>query len=333
MAATAVGAGTLGRVAAGCTGRDDGARTASGLERELRILAHRRAFDAALLEGFGAETGVRVTQEQYAARPDATPPGDPGFDLIAFSGPGAASLLAAGRIAPIERSLLPAARDLLPLFQPEGAAFVAVPYAWEATGIAWRPAELPETPGASPTTWCVFFEPTLAGRMTMLDHSRDVLGAMLLLRKRSVNATDASLLQQARDDARSCRQFLGGYQGKGALPLMGEDIVVSQARSSDAARAMQTDAGISFAIPGEGGPLFAEQVALAAAAPHPRAAHAFIDYILRPGTSARIAAASGRYSPLAGSAPPLPLERLEPVLDVGEASSLYERYWTEIQSA
>ena len=35
----------------------------------------------------------------------------------------------------------------------------------------------------------------------------------------------------------------------------------------------------------------------------------------------------------AGSAPALPLDRLEPVIDAGEASSLYDRYWTEIQSA
>ena len=99
-------------------------------------------------------------------------------------------------------------------------------------------------------------------------------------------------------------------------------------------RAMRGDAGISFGIPREGGPLFAEHIALAASAPHPRAAHAFVDYILRPEISAGIAAASGRYSPLAAaSAPPLPLDRLEPVLDPGDASTLYDGLWMEIQSA
>ena len=333
MATAAVGAGTLGQVAAACAGQDR-PRTASGLEPELRILAHQGAIDPGLLEEFGAETGVRATQEQYAVRSgDSQPPDDSGFDLVAFRSPAAASLLAAGRIVPLDRSLVPAATGLLPLFQPEGADLVAIPYAWEATGIAWRPAALPDVPGASPATWCVFFEPALAGRMVMLDHPRDLLGAMLLLRGQSLNATDASLLQQARDDALACRPLLQGVTPAGAVPFMAEGVVVSQARSSDAARAMQRDPGIAFGIPREGGPLFAEQVALAGAAAHPRAAHAFIDYILRPGTSARIAAASGRYSPVAGSGSTLPLERLEPVLDVGQASSLYDRYWTEIRSA
>ncbi|HEU4829074.1 MAG TPA: extracellular solute-binding protein [Gemmatimonadales bacterium] len=338
MAAWAAGAGTLGRFAAGCTGRD-AARTASGLERELRILAPRGAFDSELLDRFGADTGVRVSLEQYSARPGVTaPPADGGFDLIAFRGPAAGPLAAAGRIAAVDRSLIPRLDGLLPLFRQAGSELLAVTWSWDATGVAWRAAQLPDIPGASPTTWCVFFEPSLSGRMTMLDDPREVLGAMLLLRARSVNATDASLLQQARDDALACRPYLEGYRSRGAVPFMPDGIVVSQARSSDAARAMKSEPGISFAIPKEGGPLFAEQVGLAAAAPHPRAAHAFIDYILRPETSARLAAATGRYSPLAGgvsagSAPALPLDRLEPVIDAGEASSLYDRYWTEIQSA
>ncbi|MGE5926411.1 MAG: extracellular solute-binding protein, partial [Gemmatimonadota bacterium] len=270
--------------------------------------------------------------EHYDGGTTALPPDAAGIDLIAFSGPLADRLATAGRIAPLDRSLVPSARNLLPLFQREGD-LVAVPYAWEATGIAWRPAALPEVPGAAPTTWCVFFEPTLAGRMTMLDHPRDVLGAMLLLRGQSLNTPEAPLLQQARDDARACRRVLAGYRARGAMPFMADGTVVAQARSSDAARAMEADPGIAFGIPREGGPLFAEQVALAAGAAHPRAAHAFIDYILRPGTSARIAAQTGRSSPLSAASPALPLEQLEPVLDVGEAAALYDRYWTEIRSA
>lgn len=332
LAGVTLGAAALGRVAGGCTGEGT-ARTGSGLEPELRLLAPRGAFDPGTLDEFGRETGVRVTHENYDGPSATLPPDDAGIDLIAFSGPVAGRLLDAGRIAPVDRSRVPSARNLLPLFQPEGADLVAVPYAWEATGIAWRPAALPDVPGASPTTWCVFFEPALAGRMTMLDHPREVLGAMLLLRRQSLNTPDASLLQQARDDARACQRFLAGYRTRGAMPFMADGTVVAQARSSDAARAMQRDPGIAFGIPREGGPLFAEQVAIAAAAPHPRAAHAFIDYILRPGTSARLAAQSGRFSPLSGASPPLPLERLEPVLDVGDAAALYDRHWTEIRSA
>lgn len=328
-----MGAAALGRVAGGCTGEGT-PRARSGLEAELRLLAPRGAIDAGTVEQFGREMGVRVTHEHYDGRSGAAlPPDDAGTDLIAFSGPMADRLAAAGRIAPVDRSLVPSAQELLPRFQPEGADLVAVPYAWEATGIAWRPAAIPDVPGASPTTWCVFFEPTLAGRMTMLDHPRDVLGAMLLLRGQSLNTADAALLQQARDDARACRQYLASYRARGALPLLADGAVVAQARSGDAARAIEADPGIAFGIPREGGPLFAEQVALAAGAPHPRAAHAFIDYILRPGISARIAGQSRRYSPLSGASPSLPLDRLEPVLDVGEAEALYDRHWMEIRSA
>jgi putrescine transport system substrate-binding protein len=168
--------------------------------------------------------------------------------------------------------------------------------------------------------------------MTMLDSARDVLGAMLRLRGRSLETTEVAVLQQARDDALACRPFLESFQPRGRTPFMAEGIAVCQARSGEAMRAMRTDAEISFAIPKEGGLLFAEHLALTASAGHPRAAHGFIDYLLRPET-ARMTAASGRYSPLEGSAPAVPLDRLELVRDPGEASSLYDRFWMEIRSS
>ncbi|HEX6090332.1 MAG TPA: extracellular solute-binding protein [Gemmatimonadales bacterium] len=335
LAAGAVGAGSLGRFIAGCTGGDGARSAAAGLERELHVLAHAGAFEPAMLERFGTEMGVRVTLEQYEPRAGAPfPGGDAGFDLLTFPGPAPRSPPGAGRLAPIDPARVPAIERLLPVFRATTTEILAVPFAWEATGIAWRPSALPEQPGAAPDTWCVFFEPALSGRMTLLDSARDVLGAMLLLRGRSLNATEASVLRQARDDALACRPFLDGFRPAGRAPILAEETVVCQARSGEAMRAMRGDAGISFGIPREGGPLFAEHIALAASAAHPRAAHAFVDYILRPEISAGIAAASGRYSPLAAaSAPPLPLDRLEPVLDPGDASTLYDGLWMEIQSA
>lgn len=334
MAAWAAGAGALGRFTAACTPGDGRARSeASGLERELHILLQTGAFEPPLIREFEAETGVRVSVDAYEPRAGAPIPADAGYDLIGISGPGAGDLIAGGRLGPIERARVPGIERLMPMFRPAASGIFAIPFAWEATGIAWRPALLPDIPGAAPTTWCVFFEPALARRMTMLDSARDVLGAMLLLRGRSLNVTDAAMLQQARDDARACRPMLEGYRPRGATPFMPDEIVVCQARSGDAARAVRADPGITFAIPREGGPLFAERIGLAASAPHPRAAHAFLDYILRPEISAQIAAGTGRSSPLDGSVPALPMDRLEPVLEAGEASSLYDRYWMEIQSA
>ena len=333
LAAGAAAAGTLGRFVAGCTGGDGARGGAARLERELHVLAHADAFEPALLERFGTEMGVRVTLDQYEPLAGApAPAADAGFDLFTFPGPAPRSLSGAGRLSPIDPARVPAIDRLLPFFRPTTTDVHAVPFAWEATGIAWRPSALPAQPGAAPDTWCVFFEPALARRMTLLDSARDVLGAMLLLRGRSLNATEASVLQQARDDALACRPLLDGFRPAGRA-ILAEPTVVCQARSGEAMRATRANPGIAFGIPREGGALFAEHIALAASAAHPQAAHAFIDYILRPEISAEITAASGRYSPLAAAAPALPLDRLEPVLDPGDASPLYDRFWMEIQSA
>jgi spermidine/putrescine transport system substrate-binding protein len=78
-------------------------------------------------------------------------------------------------------------------------------------------------------------------------------------------------------------------------------------------------------------------------APHPRAAHEFINYTLRPPVAAAIAAATGYGSPNQAAMPLLSnpvayptekeLARLEIQKDLGRASELWDRIWTEIKTA
>ncbi|HEX6644365.1 MAG TPA: extracellular solute-binding protein [Gemmatimonadales bacterium] len=328
LAASLAATGPLAHLAA-CGGPDRGG------DRELRVLARQGFLEPALLAAFEREHGIAVTVERYelGAPGSAAVPEVPGIDLIVLPAALAATLGAADRLTSLDAAQVPGLADVLPVLRgAAGEHPVVAPLAWEATGTAWIAGELPDVPGASPGSWCVFFEPALAGRMTMLDDPREVFGAMLRLRGHRGCADDASLLQQARDDALASRAFLRGYRAPGAAPVLGGGVVVAQARSGEALRAAAADARIRFGIPKEGGPLFAEVAALAAGAPHPRAAHAFLDYILRPEPNAAFAAAAGRH-PVHAAPAAIQLDRLEPAACSGDAATLYDRLWTEIQSA
>jgi spermidine/putrescine-binding protein len=82
-------------------------------------------------------------------------------------------------------------------------------------------------------------------------------------------------------------------------------------------------------------------MAIPRSAPHKRAAHAFIDYVLRPEVAAAISDATGYGTTNAAAEPrnpkPYPTEeelaRLEFGRDLGEATRLWDRTWTEIKSA
>jgi spermidine/putrescine transport system substrate-binding protein len=327
LAASAAAAGPLAQLAA-CAGGE------RGVERELRILARPRLLGPELLSAFERERGIRVTVERHepgGAASAAVPEG--AVDLIILPAAMAATLGAADRLSPVSPEQVPGLGGVLPALMPSADDHpLAVPLAWEATGIAWVEGELPDVPGASPDSWCVFFEPALGGRMTMLADPREVLGAMLRLRGRAACTSDAALLQQARDDALASRRLLHGYRAPNAAPILGDGVVVAQARSGESLRVMAEDPRIRFVVPKEGGPLFAEVAALAAGAAHPGAAHAFIDYILRPEHNAAFAAAAGLH-PVTTAPGAVRLDRLEPAACSGDAASSYDRLWTEIQSA
>jgi spermidine/putrescine-binding protein len=85
-----------------------------------------------------------------------------------------------------------------------------------------------------------------------------------------------------------------------------------------------------------------------ASAPHPELAHAFIDFTLEPEIAAEICRTMYYSTPNRAALPLLPAElrenpaifpppdvmaRLELIEDLGEATVLWDRIWTEVKTA
>jgi len=100
---------------------------------------------------------------------------------------------------------------------------------------------------------------------------------------------------------------------------------------------------IAWMLPAEGSTLWIDSLVVPKSAPHPHAAHEFINYTLRPEIAAAIATATGYGSPNQGAMSlidnPVPypapneLARLEIQKDLGRASVLWGEVGTEVKSA
>ena len=129
--------------------------------------------------------------------------------------------------------------------------------------------------------------------------------------------------------------------------LLSGDVWLAQGWNGQFARAIEQDPDIEYVIPKEGASLFLDSLVIPTDAPHPELAHAFIDFTLEAEIAAEICATMRYSTPNAAAArllpaslranaaifpPPDVLARLELIEDVGEATVLYDRLWTEVKS-
>ena len=336
---------------AGCTRPrrlpdDDPDRRLPPLERELAIYNWSDYVAPDTIPGFEREFGVRVTYDVFESNEEMLAKlhaGARGYDIVVPAGNFVPPLVALGLAARYSRRYLPNAANLSPLFRglpfdPEGA--YTIPYQWGTTGIAWREDLLPEPPEG----WETFHDPGLAGKLTQLDDMRDAIGAWLRFRGRSLNSTDPAELDDARADAIRAKAHLKAYiSAPVKAQLIAGDVWAAQLWNGDAAQARGEQPAITFTLPRQGSMIWLDSLMITRDAPHPRAAHEYINYVLRPEVAAAISVATDYGTPNEAAVPLLEepvayptaadLSRLEYAADLGRATALWDRIWTEIKAA
>jgi spermidine/putrescine transport system substrate-binding protein len=296
---------------------------------------------------FRARTGVRVTYDTYESNEDLIAKlqaGATGYDIVVPSGYAVACFARLDLIQPIDRSALTEhwanldSRFLGTPVDPENQ--FTVPWQWGSAGLAVRTDLVKE----SLDSWGVFQDPRLRGKMTQLDDMRDVIGAWLKFRGHSLNSTSTAELEQARADAIQAKPNLKSYVSAPVkAQLIAGDVWVAHLWNGDTAQARAVNPAIEFILPKEGSMIYLDSLCIPRGARSPRAAHAFMNFVLRADQAASISRRTGYGSPnaaaLAADAsllrPPTPEEmtRLEYQDDLGAATTEWDRIWTEIKAA
>ncbi|HEX5963821.1 MAG TPA: spermidine/putrescine ABC transporter substrate-binding protein [Gemmatimonadales bacterium] len=316
------------------------------IERELHIYNWADYMPEETVPNFEKEFGVKVTYDTYETNEEMVinlRAGVKGYDLVVPTGWQLRILAEGGLLHPLSRAHLTNWNHLSPLFlRPPAntASAYGVPYVWGITGIAYRRDKVKEPV----RSWGVFLDRDYAGRMTMLNERREVIGAMLRYRGRSLNSTDPFELGQAQADALAAKRNLRDYLSVQVRPyLLSGDVWVAQLYNGAVMRLSGLDPAIAFALPREGAAIWCDFICVPKGAPNPRAAHEFINYLLRPDVGARLAEVTGYGSPNNAATrlieKPIPyptseeFRRLEYQVDLGPANALWDRVWAEIRNA
>jgi spermidine/putrescine transport system substrate-binding protein len=275
--------------------------------------------------------------------------GNSGWDVVFPTHNRIQPMVRNGLLARLDHSLLPNLAHLDGQFQHpfwDLNLDYCVPYMWNATGIAYN------TSVPAPASWSDLWRSDVKGRVTMLDDEEDVIGACLMKIGYGFDSTDPAQLAQARAQAVEQKKSLRAYiNAEVKDQLVSGDVLMAQLWSTTAEGAIRGAAPgkLAFAYPREGFPIYCDNAVILRESRHTRAAHQFLNYILRPKVNVRIAIVAESATANAAARALLPPEvrdsrTLYPQAEIMQravwppplpsaAQRYRDRIWTEIKSA
>ncbi|SDC24743.1 extracellular solute-binding protein [Belnapia rosea] len=262
-------------------------------------------IDPYVVQRFQQETGIRIRYDVYDSLETLEgklSAGRSGYDLIVpTSEPTFARLVRAGALLPLDRTKLPNWRNLDPALMERvakvdpGNAHGAI-YLWGTVGLGIRLDKVRAlAPDLALDGLDVLLKPENARRLAgcglaVMDSAADVVPSILRWLGRDPDSGDAGDLRAAEAALLAIRPQLRAIPGSGALLNMlatGEicvaltysgDVIQAAARAREAGRGVE----IGYVVSKTGPHQFFDMLAIPADAPNPAAAHAFIDFLLRP---------------------------------------------------
>jgi spermidine/putrescine transport system substrate-binding protein len=278
----AVGISLFGLAACG----DEPAQKAGGTGEEAKLNFYNwdTYIGETTLDDFKAISGVNVsmslfeTNDELFAKMRA---GNPGYDVIVPSNDFVERMVRAQMLDQLDHAQIPNFKNI-------GAAFTDVaydpkrlfsmPYTWLALGIGYRKSKVKP----APDSWKVLFDSdAYKGRIALLSEAGDLFRLYAKYLGHSVNGIPADMLKVIEAGLIKQKANVKTFHSDNGQDLLvsGEvDLVLEY--NGDIAQKMVEDDDIDFIIPKEGSQLNADNLCIPKRAPHPRNAHAFINYLL-----------------------------------------------------
>lgn len=241
-----------------------------------------------LAERFEKATGVKVTIVNHSTNEDIvaklTASKDSGIDVAFMSGQYAQALAEQGILAKLDKSFIPNEKNLYPeameLPYDKGNQY-SEPYAWGTTGLCYRP----DLTGYEPDSWNDLLnpKPELEGKTTMLSTDRWLALPALKLQGHSVNTTEQSELDSAKEQLLKTKPTLLAFDDTTFYSkLVSGEAAMVQAWDGWCNYGIAEDPRIKFVVPKEGSDLWTDTMTVLESSKNKEAAMTFVNFILDP---------------------------------------------------
>jgi putrescine transport system substrate-binding protein len=305
------------------SGHTDARGTAAGAEQVVNVYNWADFIEPSVLTGFEKEYGVKVNYDVF----DSTEVletkllvGHSGYDVVFPSGAFLEREIQADVYQKLDKAQLPNLKNLDPdvnrtMSTSDPGNQYAVDYMWlTTTGIAYDIPKIKARMADAPVdSWRVLFEPALVAKfkdcgVTVLDAPLDVLASVLIFLGKDPNSESREDLQAVERVLVSIRPYIRYADSVRYISdLANGDICLALGWSGDVTQARRRakeagkDVQLGYSIPTEGAIVGFDALAIPADAPHPRNAHLFINYLLRPEVAAKNSNAISYANPVPAS--------------------------------
>lgn len=226
--------------------------------------------------------------------------GSSGYDLVLHSASFAARLSPIGVFAPVDRNKLKnwhhIDTDIIDTVEEHyKQPLMGVPYMWGTTGFTYNVDMIRERmPDAPVDSMAMIFDPKVMSKfadcgVSFLDDPTTVIPFAMLYLGYPAVSVDPAHLKEVEALLKSVRPYVKYFSStKMLLDLPSKEVCIAMSWSGDysVASSRAKEAGIdielAYSIPKEGSIDWFDVFFMPSDAPHPEAAHLFLDYILRP---------------------------------------------------
>ena len=241
-----------------------------------------------VIKSFEAKYTTKVTQSFFSNTEEAYAKlGDDGggYDLSFPISVDIPSFIEKGAIVELDKSLLPNIGNLGTEWSDPGydpGNVYSVPYMWWTTGVGYDSARITDELTSSKALW----DPRFAQHISMLDDFQEVFGMALIQLGYSANTEVTSELDEALALLKQQKPLVRTYSTDTIATMTSGDVWIGHIWGADRFAIQETNENVVYYIPEEGGVKGSDTVAVFSGAPHPIAAHLFINHLLDAENSA-----------------------------------------------
>ena len=300
-----------------------------------------------VLKKFTQETGIKVNYSTYDSNEVLyaklkTLCGD-GYDLVVPSTCFVNRMRSEGMLLKLTKARLPNFRHLdeaLLYKSYDPGNEYSVPYLWGTTGIAYNSKLIrPGTVRRYTDLW----DPKYKGKVLLLDDVREVFGMALKVLRYSINDTDEKHIREAYEKLKELMPNVKVFNAESPkVFFLEEEVTAGLVWNGEVFKANKDNLDIKYVYPAEDASLWMDSLVIPVGAKNVDNAYVLLDFLLRPEVARMVSAGIGYATPNKTALAEIPkevrdnrtvypfrddLKNSEFQTDVGEATSVYERYW------